>query len=99
MAKLTFGAASGSIYQLYVGLPGPRIPVPGLGDVWLDIQVFVRIATGVMGATEIVTLTRNVPNLPNLAGIDLYLQGILADPSGPSPRYGLTNGLYVRIEQ
>jgi hypothetical protein len=38
-----------------------------------------------------------VPPLPSLIGVDLFLQGVLVNPFGGGPTFGLTNGLEIKI--
>jgi hypothetical protein len=64
---------------MLVGLPGPQVAVPGVGELWIDpLAVFV-VGSGVQGPGEAWRLTLPIPlGLPR--GLPVIVQGL----SGPA---------------
>ncbi|MEZ5962793.1 MAG: hypothetical protein R3F56_03000 [Planctomycetota bacterium] len=72
----------GDAYLLLLGTPGSRIPVVGLGDVWLDVAAGMTIAgTGTIPTSRHAGMTIRVPDVPILLGFSFAWQGVGGSPA------------------
>ena len=90
--RVRISARQGHAYWLYVSLPGPRVPLPGFGDVWIDAGAFFLGASGVQGAGD-TFVSRTIPNAPSLRGFGLGYQAI----TGIGASLELTNAATVTL--
>lgn len=87
--ELNLGSQSGDGFAVFVGLPGPALPLASWGDVWLDTRFLLQIASGTLPASTEVQITRVVPNTPSFVGLGLTYQAV----TGATP--SLTNGASI----
>ena len=55
-----------------------RLPIPDSGTVWIDPRTLIVLARVSIGASERVSITVPVPNIPALRGLPINLQALIA---------------------
>ncbi|MEX1024899.1 MAG: FG-GAP-like repeat-containing protein [Planctomycetota bacterium] len=104
----------GSIPVLaFSNLPDANVPcgtaIPGFGMTGAFGRLLVSVAPPFpiaplllgplwAGAGAPAPITFGVPSDPSFAGTTVFAQGLLLDPSGAGPRFGLTQGLAITIQ-
>ena len=75
--RLTAIASAGEQVMYFVGLPGPVVPVPSLGDLWIAPATILPIGTGQIPANEHLYRSIPVPNTASLRGQVVMFQALV----------------------
>lgn len=80
-------------------IPGWSLSSPGsAGDLLVDVAPLAAFLVGsAWSPAQPSEVQLAIPNSGSLLGVELYLQGLLVDLSGPSTRFGATTGLFEKI--
>jgi hypothetical protein len=91
------GPATGSLFAIFADLHGG--PVDVLGErLYLSLSpAFTTLAAGVMPFPSIATGQVHVPLFPGLAGLVVYGQAIVLDPTAPNGVFRVSNGASTAI--
>ncbi len=70
-------ARAGSVEALVLGIPGPLVPLQGLGDLGFDpLGPMIALAPGFVPPSRVVSLSATVPNVASLLGARFTWQAI-----------------------
>lgn len=80
-------------------IPGWSLSSPGAaGDLLVGVAPLAALFVGsAWSPSQPSEVALAIPNSGSLIGVELYLQGLLVDPSGPFTRFGATTGLFEKI--
>ena len=99
--RVVDGVGGGAVAMVVAAAPSAGIPLLG-GVIWFDpTQISLALTLGLSGTPGVAgagdaQLPLPVPNLSALAGLSLYLQGLILDTGAPAG-LAMTDGFRMRI--
>jgi hypothetical protein len=80
VVRVALHGASGELAGIVIGMPGPRVTIPGIGEVWLDPASLITATIGVASGDLVFTMQSSTS--PELLGALVYWQGAVLSATG-----------------